>query len=191
MMKSTLEILPLAVITAVLFSFVNTENNQPDHISLTQVERADKANYVGGSQNTDANHTDLLSRKSSDSVILYDGSPETELGSTQDHQFFLERKNRDLSVPYYSSKDIYEAFPRTSRSYKRKTSVTQIEDPKIDINRANAQELQSIPGIGPTRAQSIVSSRPMAGFSDWDDLLAIPGIGDGTLFVIKTHAKIL
>jgi len=48
----------------------------------------------------------------------------------------------------------------------------------LDINRADATALQSLPGIGPTLAGRIVAHRETRGrFRQATDLLAVPGIG--------------
>ncbi len=56
----------------------------------------------------------------------------------------------------------------------------------IDLNTATASELEALPGVGPTRARSIADYRDEHGpFTSVDDLLAIEGIGSGTLDRIK------
>lgn len=51
----------------------------------------------------------------------------------------------------------------------------------ININRATAEELTSLPGIGPTRAQAIVEHRERHGpFRVPGDLRAVSGIGEAT-----------
>ena len=48
----------------------------------------------------------------------------------------------------------------------------------ININTATTAELESLPGIGPSKAAAIVANRP---FSSIDDLERVPGIGARTL----------
>lgn len=49
---------------------------------------------------------------------------------------------------------------------------------RVDINRASAQELETLPGVGPARAQAIIDNRPYATVAD---LQRVPGIGTKTL----------
>lgn len=53
--------------------------------------------------------------------------------------------------------------------------------PMVNINRASASELTSLPGVGPTRAQAIVEHRQRHGpFRVPGDLRAVSGIGEAT-----------
>lgn len=52
----------------------------------------------------------------------------------------------------------------------------------VNINTATVEQLQSLPGIGQTRAQDIVADRQANGpFRIPEDLIRVPGIGEGTL----------
>jgi competence protein ComEA len=52
----------------------------------------------------------------------------------------------------------------------------------IDLNRASASELESLPGVGPVLAGRIVTFRDEHGrFSEVEDLLDVPGIGEAKL----------
>lgn len=58
---------------------------------------------------------------------------------------------------------------------------------QLDVNRASAAELTELPGIGEVRAQAIINYRNEHGpFSKVEDLLAVPGIGEGTLDRIRS-----
>ena len=50
---------------------------------------------------------------------------------------------------------------------------------KVNINRASAEELEALPGIGPATAQKIVADRESAGpFETPEDLTRVSGIGE-------------
>ncbi len=56
----------------------------------------------------------------------------------------------------------------------------------LNLNSATAPQLELLPGIGPTLAQSIVSYREAHGlFRSLDDLLDVPGIGPAKLEQIR------
>jgi competence protein ComEA len=43
---------------------------------------------------------------------------------------------------------------------------------KINLNTANAQELDKLPQIGPARAKAIIDARAKGPFKNWDDFVA-------------------
>jgi competence protein ComEA len=56
---------------------------------------------------------------------------------------------------------------------------------KVDINRAGAWLLEALPGVGDTRAQSIIDYRREHGpFRDIHELTRVPGFGDATFKAI-------
>jgi len=62
---------------------------------------------------------------------------------------------------------------------------------KININRANQEELQSLSGIGTTTAQRIIEYREEEGrFTAVEELANVPGIGEVTLGNIKNQVTV-
>lgn len=62
---------------------------------------------------------------------------------------------------------------------------------KVNLNSADVEALQYIPGIGPSKAKQIIAERTASdGFKTVDDLLAVPGIGEKTLEVIMQHGAL-
>src|SRR5438270_5430346 len=58
----------------------------------------------------------------------------------------------------------------------------------ININTANAEELQQVPGIGPATAEKILQMRKSYGvFKSVDDLLSIRGIGKKRLEKMRKY----
>ncbi|NOY98363.1 MAG: ComEA family DNA-binding protein [Chloroflexi bacterium] len=57
---------------------------------------------------------------------------------------------------------------------------------RVNINTAAAEELDALPGIGPSLAQQIVDYRRQYGsFRKIDDIMGVPGIGPATFDRIK------
>jgi competence protein ComEA len=55
---------------------------------------------------------------------------------------------------------------------------------KVNINTASAEELQTLPGIGPAHAHEIVALRP---FKSVDDLDRVKGLGKARIDAIRNH----
>ena len=57
---------------------------------------------------------------------------------------------------------------------------------QVNLNTANLQELESLPGIGPTIAQRIVDHRQLHGpFEQIEDIMEVSGIGPATFAEIQ------
>ncbi len=58
---------------------------------------------------------------------------------------------------------------------------------KYDLRTCTKEELQQIPRIGPSRAQTIIEYREQIGFNSLKDIKQIKGIGDATFEIIKPY----
>lgn len=62
---------------------------------------------------------------------------------------------------------------------------------KINLNTANAEALQYIPGIGASKAAAIIRIRKeTGGFRTMEDLLAVPGVGKKLLVQLKANGSL-
>ena len=65
------------------------------------------------------------------------------------------------------------------------------EDGRINLNTATVEELMTLPGIGQSKAESIVSWREENGaFGSVEDIMNITGIKEGVFSRIKDHIKV-
>jgi competence ComEA-like helix-hairpin-helix protein len=61
----------------------------------------------------------------------------------------------------------------------------------IDLNVANAKELQELPGVGPVTAQRIIDMRQKSGrFHRVEDLLAVRGISQKKLDAMRPYVTV-
>lgn len=92
-------------------------------------------------------------------------------------QINLAQKVFDEMVIYVPEKgESDEGFPSIMGG-----SADGRSDGKVNINRADSSELETLPGIGPAKAQAIVDYREQQGpFKKVEDIQNVSGIGEKT-----------
>ena len=92
---------------------------------------------------------------------------------------------------YYSSR-ASEATPRVVYSTSLDEAVAEAQAPLVvNVNTAEAADLEELPEVGPSTAQGIVEYREDNGpFRDLDGLEEVPGIGPKTLEKIRPFAGV-
>lgn len=69
---------------------------------------------------------------------------------------------------------------RVVETVEQEETSTDVE--RVNINTATLEQLETLPGIGPVRAQAILDDRQANGpFSIPEDLIRVSGIGEGIL----------
>ncbi|TFH37116.1 MAG: ComEA family DNA-binding protein [Anaerolineales bacterium] len=118
---------------------------------------------------------------------ILESALETAGGSLQDAD--LNRVN--LAAPLEDGQQIFIPFRVAEASSNPSTAPAAFAaDELIDINQATAAELEQLPGIGPSLAQSIVEYRLAHGlFLGIDDLLNVSGIGPAKLEQIRDRIR--
>ena len=115
----------------------------------------------------------------------------------------------NLALPLLDAEQVYiptrsSKKPHTTVAVQRKLPTTpsapsstvaaaivgatesSVKSALININTATALELEALPSVGPSTAKAIVSFRTKNGpFGKAEDLLKVPGIGDGKLAAMK------
>ena len=115
----------------------------------------------------------------------------------------------NLALPLLDAEQVYiptrsRKKPHTTVAVQRKLPTTpsspsstvaaaivgatesSVKSALVNINTATALELEALPSVGPSTAKAIVSFRTKNGpFGKAEDLLKVPGIGDGKLAAMK------
>lgn len=79
----------------------------------------------------------------------------------------------------------------TLESPEGMTHGTDCEDSRIDLNRATAEELMTLPGVGQSKADSIIRYRmEHGGFSAVEEIMNVEGIKEGVFNRIKDNIKV-
>lgn len=92
---------------------------------------------------------------------------------------------------FYTAR-LSEGAPRVVYSASLEEIEDASQDPlRVDINTADLEELDELPEVGPSTAQSIIDYREAnGGFRSVDELEEIPGIGSETLEKIDPFATV-
>jgi competence protein ComEA len=114
----------------------------------------------------------------------------------------LERLRPWVCVGTEEDEDNEPAMPATRPAHKRDTDkaghgakrslagkrAVALRGAVIDVNRASAEELRKLPGIGPKLSQRIVDARGRQPFRSVDDLRRVRGIGPKILEGLRPYA---
>lgn len=91
-------------------------------------------------------------------------------------------------IPAYEEK-----IPETARNAPSNMNLLDFAefDYPINLNEATQEALESLPGIGPTKAVDILEYRDKIGaFTSIEELLNVPGIGPAILDAIRDHVTV-
>lgn len=96
-----------------------------------------------------------------------------------------------LGGAYYQSR-VSEATPKVVYTASLDEAMREARTPLlVNINTADSEELEELPGIGPSTAQEIISHREANGaFGSVEEIEAVKGIGPKTLEDLKPFATV-
>jgi len=73
-----------------------------------------------------------------------------------------------------STKQTSSPASAASRTTEKTAGKSEKASELVDINSANAEELDKLPGVGPARAKAIIANRPYNGKDDLSQRKIIP-----------------
>jgi competence protein ComEA len=170
--STTLQILPplptntatATVTPAPLEIYVVGAIHTPEaRISMPPGSRVEDAlALVGVQEDADLSQVNMAQRLQDGDMIFVPAQADPSTGETAD-----ETVGQDIQTP----------TPNTPR--------------RININTATLDELDTLPGIGPAKAQSIIDYREANGsFTSVDEIVNVSGIGEGTLAELRPYLTI-
>ena len=91
----------------------------------------------------------------------------------------------------HAIQDAEDETENTTVKEQVKELVSEKKSGKININTANSEELQSLKGIGPSTASSIIAYREeYGGFSSIEEIMNVKRIGEKTFAKIKDRISV-
>lgn len=100
-------------------------------------------------------------------------------------QIVVPRRGEKVATPSQSQRR-----PPGSSGATSPNDVTT-KDALVNINTANATELEALPGVGPSTAKAIITYRTtVAPFVSVDDLLQVSGIGPAKLEAMRAYVTL-
>ena len=103
-----------------------------------------------------------------------------------------EEDGEEAEAPGVSVSSVSPPARQAAASQTRPASARKVANLSgpIDVNRASAEELRGLPGIGPKLSRAIVEERAREPFQSVDDLLRVHGIGAKTLERLRPHVTV-
>ncbi|MGM9537746.1 MAG: ComEA family DNA-binding protein [Candidatus Onthomonas sp.] len=109
------------------------------------------------------------------------------------YQASVNRQDFTLRTEYtVSETELYQSGENAGpESTPSDDAASLSPDTKIDLNHADADTLQQLPGIGPERANAIIEYREEYGiFVTTDEVMNVPGIGPEIYEQIKDYVTV-
>lgn len=205
--KKFLVLIPIALLIAGVLFFVN---QKPEQADMTEIPFADaevqepsssaespkekkQQNKIimldikGGVKKPGVYKIDADARVN-DAIMLAGGFTK----DADEAQINLAQKVQDemvINVPYLSENSDSSTVQTTEQSSSGSTGNTSNQ--KVNINQATQEELESLSGIGPSKASAIIQYRDEHGmFQTVEELMEIPGIGEKTLDNIRDAIQV-
>lgn len=99
----------------------------------------------------------------------------------------LSEKVKDEQKIFIPSIQEMFSCSSTSSNVPSNNSSSNVTGSVVSINNGTLEELDTLPGIGPSTAQKIIDARP---FGTVEDLMNVPGIGDSTFEKLKEYIEL-
>ena len=161
---------------------IKGEVNAPGIYKLKEESRIIDVIEKAGGLTKNADTTVInLSKKIKDEmvIIIYSKNQVQNWLVTKEQEKYLQEK---CKTP--------EAGKVTNESWREETEKETILSESININQATKEELMTLPGIGETKADAIITYREQTPFESIEDLKKVSGIGEKTYEELKTYITV-
>ena len=161
---------------------IKGEINTPGVYELTKENNVmDAINLAGGLTNKSDTSNINLSKKLKDEMVII----------VYSKQEIINMKEKEKITCPPCNNACIEEKDETSKINITEKKETNESNEKININTANIEELQTLTGIGETKAQNIIDYRNKnGGFKEIEEIKNVQGIGEAAFEKIKDNITI-
>ena len=163
---------------------IKGEVNAPGIYKLKEESRIIDVIEKAGGLTKNADTTVInLSKKITDEmvIIIYSKHQVENWIVTKEQEKYLQEK---CKIPEEGK------VPNNSCIEETETKKENILSATININQATKEELMTLPGIGETKADAIITYREQTPFESIEDLKNVSGIGDRTYEELKNYITV-
>lgn len=169
---------------------------KPGEYEFTSEDRVSDALRAAGGALDSADLSDI-----NRVALLIDGStltiPFAGVAGVEDGKRLVLRRGQDaraLNPSEYTISGWRESQHKaraaeSSPAARQETSAAKATGP-LDLNTATAEDLETLPGVGPKLAAAIIEYRTRQPFQSVDELSNVSGIGDKKLEDIRPHVRV-
>jgi competence protein ComEA len=170
-----------------------TQLNRPALVTGVDLNRADKAELLQLPQIGERRADEIIAARERNGSFKSPDDLRSAKGIGPSRQQSLrpyvrtdgeEQFVRDTQPKRSSSTSGVDSKPAQTHTSKKEP----LAEP-IDVNRADAGELQKLPGVGPVMASRIIAERAKAPFRSAEDLRRVSGIGPKTLEKLRPFVR--
>ena len=167
------------------------------YLFLSVKEGGEKVLYQGraGEQSEAAEamekETDVM-EKETGAIEKETDAMEKETGAIEKETDAMEKETESAAEnSLHAIQDSEDETENGTVKEQVKELVSENKSGKININTANSEELQSLKGIGPSTASSIIAYREeYGGFSSIEEIMNVKRIGEKTFAKIKDRISV-
>ena len=160
------------------------------YLFLSVKERGEKVLYQGraGEQSEAAEARE----KETEAMEKGTDAMENETETMEKEKEAMEKETESAAEnSSHAIQDSEDETENTTVKEQVKELVSEKKSGKININTANSEELQSLKGIGPSTASSIIAYREeYGGFSSIEEIMNVKRIGEKTFAKIKDRISV-
>lgn len=156
---------------------IETSEDPISEVSITEsTEQLEIMVDIKGAVKKPGVYTLSIEARLNELILLAGGFTE----EAEIRQLNLAERLSDQQMIYVPNKEELEFKVEVAK--EPDSSVSQVGDSLVNLNTADSLGLQQLPGVGPAKAQAILTFREENGpFSSVDDLLQISGFGEKTV----------